>query len=151
MNKIAALLLILLAASCRKAPAVISSPSTAATAKETVPMEWKGQSSSAAKPWTVIVKTQAQWEKVWETIGQEPPPVDFTAHFAVAVFLGQKNSGGYGINFLDPTHDSAAQTLTIRYEMTSPKGMAIQVLTQPYAVRLFPKTDLAVNVETASP
>lgn len=110
-------------------------------------MEWKGQFCGKMEGDARVVTTQAQWEAAWKAVGQPAPAVDLERNFAAAVFLGQKNTGGYGVAFLEPVRDLKAGTLTVTYKVTGPKGMAIQTLTQPYAMRLFPKTDLTVRLE----
>lgn len=134
------LAVILLAAACRPAP---KAPDVL---KEAVPMEWKGQFCSKEEGDARVVTTQAQWEEVWKAIGQPAPAADLRDHFAVAIFLGLKNTGGYGVAFLDPAIDDRAGTLTVKYKVTNPKGMAMQALTKPYAVKVFPKTNLAVHL-----
>lgn len=111
-------------------------------------MEWKGQFCAESEPSTRVARTQAEWASLWTAIGQAPPQADLGEHVAVAVFLGLRNTGGYGVRFLDPAAEG--RTLTVRFETTRPKGFAIQALTRPYAVRLFPKTDLDVRVVEAS-
>ncbi|MBI4679549.1 MAG: protease complex subunit PrcB family protein [Elusimicrobia bacterium] len=113
-------------------------------------MEWKGQYCSQAEPSTRVATTAAQWAALWSDIGREAPQADLGTHFAAAVFLGQRNTGGYGVRFMEPVAEG--KTLKIRYETLTPKGFVTQAFTQPYAVRLFPKTDLQVLVrETGNP
>ena len=88
-----------------------------------------------------------EWEKLWRTgMNHTPPAIDFTKHFAVAVFLGSRPTGGYSIDFLEPLAD--AQAVLIRYKVLAPssKSFVIQAFTQPYAIKLFNKTDQKVSL-----
>jgi hypothetical protein len=109
-------------------------------------MEWRGASCPIALPQTLVVRDAAGWDKLWkDVLNQDAPKVDFTKHLAAAVFLGVRNTGGYSVEFLEPVED--ARGMTLRYRVHPPKGMAIQAFTQPYAIRLYPKTDLPVKLE----
>ena len=117
MNKLALCLLMLAAPLC---------------AKEKRDMEWKGAFSPVTEPAHMVAKTQEEWEALWKRIDKPAPAADLKKFFAVAVFLGTEPTGGYGVSF-------EAKKNTVRYTIKKPEGMAIQALTQPYAVRLFPK------------
>lgn len=109
-------------------------------------MEWNGPFSSVEKPEVRLVKTEAEWKKLWGDIGApEAPVADLQVHFAVAVFLGQRNTGGYGVKLLDPVVDGGK--VLIGYRESVPRGITFQALTYPYAVRLYAKTGADVVVE----
>lgn len=66
-----------------------------------------------------------------------PPPlpsVDFDRVMIVAVFSGEKPSGGYGIEIAKIEEDAAKGQLRVFFRETQPPSgfMAIQSLTQPY-------------------
>lgn len=138
-----ALFALLLVSGCR-APRLeevkFSSP------KETTVMEWNGPFSSVAQPRTVVVHDEKSWERLWKEIGApEAPVADLQVHYGVAVFLGERNTGGYGVRLLDPIVRDGKTV--VRYRETAPRGIVIQAITYPYAVRLYPKTGLSVVVE----
>ena len=115
-------------------------------------MEWKGPFCPVSSGKTVVVASAEDWKRLWgETLGrkEEPPAVEFDKHFAVAVFVGSVPTGGYGIEFLEP--EVSGGKAVIRYRLRKPAqgGFVIQAFTQPYAVRLFSKTDLPVVVQEA--
>lgn len=150
MNKALLLTGALLAGCGPSAPQAKQAP--AAKVLEEAPMRWQGQFCEVGEPKTRWVDNAEGWEMTWKMIGAPPPPVDLEKYFAVAVFLGEKNTGGYGVEFLEPAEDAAAGTWTVRYKETQPAGFAIQALTRPYAVKLFlraPAGRLKVKVELA--
>ena len=109
-------------------------------------MEWKGQFCGVLKGSHRVLATAQQWAQAWAEIGQPAPPApDFNSVFAVAVFLGERSTGGYGVKWLDPAASGPAAV--VRYHETKPRGFATQVLTQPYAVKLFPRTARDMLVE----
>lgn len=117
--------------------------------QETKTMEWNGQQVKSGEPAALVIKTAAEWASLWEKIGQPAPPADWTKHFAAAVILDQKMTGGYKVVFLEPRIDKKASTFTVSYRVREPDGMSIQVLTRPYAVKLFPATQLTTLIEAA--
>lgn len=112
-------------------------------------MEWSGQNTKSGEPEALIIKSQKEWIALWARIGSPPPEVDWTKNFAAAVLLDQKPTGGYKILFLEPRIDKKASTMIIRYRVSEPTGMAIMMLTRPYAVKLFSSTVLRPSIEAA--
>ena len=110
------------------------------------PSEWKGSFCPEAAGSARVAATAAQWEKLWkDSLGKQAPEADFEKHFAVAVFLGTRNTGGYAVEFLTPRSDG--KEVLIAYRVRKPgQGMfVIQAFTQPYHVKLFKKTSLTVR------
>jgi hypothetical protein len=110
--------------------------------------EWKGQFSGVLQGGQRVIESAAQWQALWSDIGQPAPAgPDFDSIFAVAVFLGRRNTGGYGVGWLDPASSGPAGV--IRYKEIKPQGVASQILTQPYAVKIFPRGKSRIQVEAA--
>ena len=111
--------------------------------------EWKGQFSGAVQGARRLIRSEAEWSAAWAEIGQSAPAApDFKTHFAVAVLLGQRSTGGYRVQWLEPA-SSGTQTV-IRYKVMKPQGMAMQALTQPYAVKVFPLEKADIRAEEAA-
>jgi hypothetical protein len=140
---------------CRSArpQPVPPTPADAATAaqakvKEAAMQDWQGQFSGALQGAQRVIESPAQWQALWSEIGQGAPDApDFKSSFAVAVFLGQRNTGGCGVAWLKP--DSSGPATVVRYKETKPQGITMQVLTQPYAVKVFPRGKFQILVEAA--
>ena len=135
---------------CRSAP---TTPRDAATApqtkvKEAAMLEWKGQFSGVLQGAQRVIESAAQWQTLWSEIGQGAPAApDFESSFAVAVFLGQRTTGGYRVEWREP--DSSGTSTVVRYKEREPQGITMQVLTQPYAVKVFPRGKSQIAVEAA--
>lgn len=143
LSVVAAFVLLAAAAGCR-APRLeevkFSQP------KETAVMEWNGPFSNVSQPRTVVVNDEKAWERLWKELGApEAPVADLQVHYGVAVFLGERSTGGYGVRLLDPIVRDGKTV--VRYRESVPRGIVIQAITYPYAVRLYPKTGMAVVVE----
>ncbi|MBI4061702.1 MAG: protease complex subunit PrcB family protein [Elusimicrobia bacterium] len=98
-------------------------------------MDWKGQYGGPVDPGVVIATDAAIWTRLWRTLGRKAPPLDFKKHFAVAVFAGERPTGGYAIEFLDPA--PKGRDLVVRYRIKAPSGFATQAIAQPWGVRAF--------------
>ncbi|MCX5797833.1 MAG: protease complex subunit PrcB family protein [Elusimicrobia bacterium] len=141
MRTSAALALALALGACRGAPQ--------AQVKEAAMTEWKGQFSGAVQGARRALQSETQWREAWAEIGQTAPPApDFKTHFAVAVLLGQRSTGGYRVQWLEP--DSSGAATVVRYREMKPDGMALQALTQPYAVKVFLREKADIRVEAAA-
>lgn len=108
-------------------------------------METEGSYCKVSQPGHRVVETPQQWAQLWKDIGKKAPPVDLTKQIAVAVFAGLRNTGGYAIVFEAPKLEG--DIVTVRYKIDKPKGMAIMALTQPYAIKMFPREGKKLRVE----
>lgn len=73
--------------------------------------------------------------------------IDFDQEMIVAVFAGEKPTGGYRIDIPAIEEDRARQQFTVRYRETRPPAgaMATQALTQPYHLVRLKKIEMAAS------
>ncbi|OGS27525.1 MAG: hypothetical protein A2297_03445 [Elusimicrobia bacterium RIFOXYB2_FULL_48_7] len=108
--------------------------------KKRIIKQWQDTSSGIKSKKSVVIRTQAEWQELWEAhtknISPMPPlpDVDFTKCLVVAVFMGEQKSGGYGIQITDI--QESEDNIFIEFTETVPaKGsVAAQQLTQPYHI-----------------
>jgi hypothetical protein len=112
-------------------------------------MDWKGQNGGPIDAGAVIIADANAWTNLWRTLGQSAPALDFTKYFAVAVFAGERMTGGYGIEFLEPS--PKGEDLIVRYRIKAPTGFTTQALTQPWMVRVFKRVKGKVSAEAVPP
>lgn len=107
----------------------------------------------------LVIRTEEEWQQVWErhTALLTPQPersvvdfdkeVDFDTEMVLAVFLGERPTGGFAIE-ITAIH-KRPDTLRVLVEETAPDpdAMVTQVLTQPYHVVRLPRIDLPVEFE----
>jgi hypothetical protein len=112
------------------------------------PMEWKGQYGGPGGAGAEVASDSSSWTRLWRTLGRDAPPLDFKKYFAVAVFAGERPTGGYSVEFLEPAPKGA--DLAVRYRIKPPAGFSTQAFTQPWKVRAFPRVKGKVLVEAAA-
>lgn len=87
-----------------------------------------------------MITTASDLAKLYSELGWDAlPKVDFEKSNVVAIFMGQKNSGGYSISIESVTLDNG--TLSIKTKETRPDGMATAVMTAPFTIAVVPKTN----------
>ena len=96
-----------------------------------------GSQSGVEERRDVVVRTTAEWERLWREhdAGQSTvPAVDFSREMVAAVFLGTRPTGGYRVEVTAVRGDGAA--LIVEYAERRPDGDALltQALTMPYHI-----------------
>ena len=100
----------------------------------------------------VVIKTDKEWEDFWRLhkrtfLPQQPiPHVDFKQEIVIAVFSGEKRTGGHGIEIKRVEQNLEKGQLEVFFLEThpSPGAMVIQGLTQPYDIVKLKKFDIPV-------
>lgn len=104
-----------------------------AAEKEKKPMEWRGQSGGPREPGHRVIADKRGWEALWRgALGRDAPPLDFKTHAAVAVFAGERPTGGWSIVFEEKPR---GKDLLVLYTIRRPKGFTTQAFTAPWTVR----------------
>jgi hypothetical protein len=113
----------------------------------------KGSQSGVRERKFVVVKGEDDWKALWNSHTsisvppKEPPLADFYTEMIVAVFSGEKATGGYGIEITRIEEDSAKQALNVFvHESNPPPGtMVTQVLTQPHHIVKLTRIELPIT------
>ena len=98
----------------------------------------KGYRSGIREPRQAVVRSQAEWTAIWRRHSNElnstPPTVLFDQEIVVAVFLGEKTTGGYDTTIIRA--EQSDDTLVIYYQEKTPApgSMVIQVFMQPFHI-----------------
>lgn len=85
----------------------------------------------------IVIKNFEDWETIWKEVKSiqisvpETPVVDFSKEMVVALFMGERTTGGYSTEITRITEDGI-----VYYKEKEPgKGMMVtQALTQPYHI-----------------
>ena len=111
----------------------------------------KGDSSSVDSSRQVVVRTEAEWTKLWTEHGgdRKKPAVNFSTDMVVGVFMGSRNTAGYGVTVVSAGEKDGK--MVVRYQETLPARGAItaQIITSPYHLVSVPKTAGSVTFEKA--
>lgn len=101
---------------------------------------YQSHQCSQSQPQAVWIKSQQQLQQIYANLrrsyigGQSTPPtVDFSGYGVLLLAMGQKNTGGYGLNLVDETVSVVSGLLEVRVRWLEPKrGMMVtQALTSP--------------------
>jgi hypothetical protein len=113
----------------------------------------KGFTSGIRERRLLAIKTTKEWRNLWEahtavvTPPKPLPAVDFKKEMIVAVFSGEKPSGGHGIEIVTIEENSAKRETRVIFRETKPPpgAMVTAALTQPYHVVKLKKIDIPVT------
>jgi len=103
----------------------------------------KGDQSNIDDARQVLVRTEAEWTKLWQqhAPSQPRPAVDFTKEMVVAVFMGSRPNAGFSTAIVSATA-APSGALIVRYTETLPAAGSVsaQILTFPYHLAAIPKS-----------
>jgi anti-sigma factor RsiW len=110
--------------------------------KAAVPTEWRGVDSAVREPLTVSVQTEEQWKTLWarHAPGRPVPAVDFSRFSAIAVFAGEKPTGGHAVAITGVGVQNGETVVSYRETPPQADAFTAQVLTSPYHIRLIPRS-----------
>lgn len=105
----------------------------------------KGDRSNIDDAKQVLVRTDAEWAKLWQQHAAERPrpAVDFSKEMVVGVFMGSRPNAGFSTSVISTTAGNGA--LIVRYRETLPKSgtVSAQILTFPFHLVAIPKAAVA--------
>jgi hypothetical protein len=104
----------------------------------------KGDQSNVEDAKRVLVRTDAEWTKLWQQHAPDRPRpvIDFSKEMVVGVFMGSRPNAGFSTAVTLTTVANGA--LIVKYTETVPPSGALtaQVLTFPYHLVAIPKADI---------
>ena len=103
----------------------------------------KGDQSNIDDAKQVLVRTEAEWTKLWQqhAPSQPRPGVDFSREMVVGVFMGSRPNAGFSTAIVSATA-APSGALIVRYTETTPGAGSVtaQILTFPYHLAAIPKS-----------
>lgn len=140
--------LLMLLAACQ-APSGSSVP-TAAPASATAVVQWSGAYGGANTASHRLLNDAAAWNAFWREVGRDAPrPLDAARERAVAIFIGERRTGGYAVEILSTAARDGNLVVTYRENTPPPGVMVTQALTAPWVVTVLPKSSAPVVVQAA--
>jgi len=104
----------------------------------------KGDQSNVEDAKRVLVRTDAEWAKLWQQHAPDRPrpAVDFSKEMVVGVFMGSRPNAGFSTAVTMTTAGNGA--LMVKYTETAPPRDAItaQILTFPYHLVAIAKAEV---------
>jgi len=110
-----------------------------------------GSRSGVATLQESVVRGPEEWQRLWQAheagaVPQRPlPAVDFPRELAIAIFAGQRPTGGFAVTVEQVTE--SASGIEVFYRVTSPPPSAIvsQALTSPFQIIAVPSRPVPVR------
>jgi len=87
-----------------------------------------------------VIKNESDWENLWDTVYSHKTPkpslpkIDFTQHMVIAVFMGEKSSGGYNIEIVKVKEKNNIFEVYIEEHTPAPWTVVTEVFTQPFHI-----------------
>ena len=92
-----------------------------------------------------VIRNEASWARLWAEIhagvtpAPPPPPVDFAQHMLIAVALGTRPSGGFGIKVRSVASRGERLEVSVAESCPAAGAMVTQSLTQPVEIVRVPR------------
>lgn len=103
---------------------------------------WQGERSQSAERAQLVARSDREWTELWARVGQEPPGRGLPGgRMAVGIFLGYRDTGGYGVTIEQVAVKGGAVVINYRERVPGPTAAVVQAITSPYAVRLVPAVE----------
>lgn len=97
------------------------------------------------------IRNEEEWETLWNRVykGRSPiperPDVDFAKEMVIAVFMGEKPTGGYSIEIERIVEREETWEVHVQETAPGPNDGVIEALTQPYHMVRTPRTEKEVT------
>jgi len=108
-----------------------------------------GEQSGIHRPKNVVVRTEAEWTRLWQAHDASPadkrPPIDFDRDMVIAVFLGQRPTAGYRVRIMDVRQSPDELQVHVRERKPDSQAVLAQVLSYPFVMIRLPRKDLPVT------
>jgi len=89
----------------------------------------------------LFIKSQEELNALYSELNiTDAPTIDFATSNVVALFMGQKNTGGYSISIGKVTLEGETNTATVQIIETTPQDMATMALTEPFCIATISKS-----------
>ena len=117
----------------------------------------KGYQSGISEPLEIVARNQADWTALWKkhaSTESNPPPapaIDFGKEMVVAVFLGERPTGGHDIEITSVERSGDNLVVSFVERSPQPGGVVTQAFTQPFhIVRVAAQSSGTVNFRRLS-
>ncbi len=104
----------------------------------------KGDQSNIDDAKQVLVRTEAEWTRLWlqHNPDRPRPAVDFSKEMVVAVFMGSRPNAGFSTAIVSATAANGALVVRYKETMPGPGSVSAQILTFPYHLVAIAKADV---------
>lgn len=118
-------------------------PARAAAPAEIV--QWSGAQSSVTLATQRVLRDEAEWNAFWPDVRRAAPRAfDPAREMAVAVFLGERRTGGYAVRIVRAETRDGQLVITFQESAPPAGSMVTQALTYPWVLAVLPRSTLPV-------
>jgi hypothetical protein len=124
-----------------KPPMTTTMTKTTADAPRTIE---KGDQSNVDDAKQVLVRTEAEWTRLWQQHNPDrpKPAVDFSKEMVVGVFMGSRPNAGFSTAITSAMAANGALIVHYNETMPGPGAVTAQILTFPYHLVAIGKADV---------
>jgi|GEM_PF-5393851 len=132
-------------------PAAVAQPPSVRTLDFTTLQ--KGSYSGVTERKAVLIADPGTWSTQWQAHSAHvvpvpaAPAIDFSQYSVLAVYMGEKNTGGYAVEVAGVQLADGKLVVTVRQQSPGPGGITTQALTQPFHLIRIPKVPAGTAVE----
>lgn len=108
----------------------------------------RGDASRIVDSRRVVVRTPDEWRVLWALhAGPDAaaPAIEFESTIVAAAFAGEKPTAGHGIEIIGAIGDLDGVRLIVEEHALGPGMVAAQILTSPFHIVSFPRTEREVR------
>lgn len=104
------------------------------------PLEsWGGAGGAVEIESSMRAATTEEWQTMWDLVGLRPPrALAVGREVAAGIFLGERPTGGYGIEIIGLRTQPASSAVIWRERMPPEGAIVTQVTTRPWQIAVFP-------------
>lgn len=113
----------------------------------------RGDASRIVDPRRVVVRTPEEWRVLWALhAGPDAaaPAIDFQSAIVAAAFAGEKPTAGHSIEVVGAIGDPDGVRVIVDERAPGPGMLAAQILTSPFHIVSFPRTEREVRWSTGN-
>lgn len=108
---------------------------------------WEGQYADTTQPDTMIAESSARWKRLWNRMNKTAPPFDEQRQTGIGIFLGRRNTGGYGVTVVAMGPRAGRFFIEIAERRPAEGAYVTQALTSPWLILLIERPGLPIVIE----
>ena len=95
----------------------------------------------------IVVKNEKDWISLWQKVfgNKAIPYIDFNTKMVIAVFSGEKPTGGYEILIDNINYEDKKVAVKIKETSPSQDAFVTTIVTSPFHIKVVNKSDLPVE------
>jgi hypothetical protein len=106
----------------------------------------RGFHSEIREAISTVFRSEDRWKRFWmRHAASEPHPIDFSKEMAIAVFMGEQQTGGFSLDIQQVEDKSGLLKVLVHITKADQETIIPHVLTQPYHIIKLQKMDVPIR------